>query len=200
MGRTGTAQSTRSASPTLLVTPRTTRRSIASNRTSTRSPCTTATKRATQLIDSSGNGYHVNLKEASTGNVSRIKVYDEANMSAADLLATGEYEWQVVEHLGDNINTAGQEHCGDISADGRTIVFSSGEEWKTQQLWSATRESPDSPWSEPQLIGNQINSAKLLTHPILSPDGLQLTYVRFRNSGGREILFVSRKSIDDSRV
>ena len=37
-----------------------------------------------------------------------------------------------------------------------------------------------------------------MTHPILSPDGLQLAYVRFRDSGGKEILFATRKSLDDS--
>ncbi len=145
------------------------------------------------LTDSSGNGHHGKIVGAQW-----VKVYDEANMSAADLLATGEYEWRVVERLPEPINTPGEEHCGDISSDGCTIVFASGKDWGSQQLWMATRDSIDSPWPEPQLLGDQINSSKLLTHPILSPDGLQLTFTRFRDKGGREILHSLRETTDDA--
>ena len=115
------------------------------------------------LVDSSGNGYHVDLQKAVTGNVSRIRLYDEANMSAADLLATGEYEWQV-EKMPEPINSphAGfGEYAADMTADGLTIVFSSYREegsYGQADLWEASRDSIDAPWNEPVNLGHLVNS------------------------------------------
>ncbi len=49
-----------------------------------------------------------------------VTVYNEANMSAADLLATGEYEWRITESLPSTIS--GQFVA--MSDDKRTIVYS----------------------------------------------------------------------------
>ncbi len=133
------------------------------------------------LIDSSGSGYHVNLTEATTGNVSRIKIYDEANMSAADLLATGEYEWRVVERLPEPINSAAGELGAHLTADGLTIVFASQRQqgsFGAHDLWTCSRTSVDNRWSAPINLGEQINSDKHETAPVLSPDGLSLYFQR----------------------
>ena len=131
------------------------------------------------LVDSSGNGYHVNLKEAATGNVARVRVYDEANMSAADLLATGEYEWQVIEKLPEPINSRSGELGADITADGLTIVFASQRRdgsYGAFDLWMSTRPSIGAPWSVPVNLGPRINTAGAEMSPALSPDGLTLIY------------------------
>lgn len=66
-----------------------------------------------------------------------------------------------------------------MSADGLTVVFASSRDggFGDFDLWMTTRESLDSPWTEPSNLGAQFNSSARESHPALSPDGLSLAYV-----------------------
>ena len=132
------------------------------------------------LIDSSGNGYHVDLEEAVDGNVSRIKVYEEANMSAADLLATGEYEWRVVKHFGEPINGPNNDAGASISADGLTMIIASRREGGQgdTDLWISTRDSKVDNWSRPENLGDQINTALPEHEASVSADGSTIYFHR----------------------
>lgn len=104
------------------------------------------------------------------------------NLSAADLLATGDYEWRTVERLPEPINSNGAEKSADMTADGLTIVFSSyrRDGYGAADLWMATRPDLSSPWSQPFNLGSRINTPESESDVAISADGLRLA---FRSDG-----------------
>ena len=126
---------------------------------------------------------------------------DAANRSAADLLATGEYEWQVVEKLPEPISSRADEQSADMSDDGLTIVFNSFRQSAEKpdgnhDLWMATRNSIDEPWSDPVLLNDEISTEQKLSlthqHGVISYQ-FHCLEVNFGNS--LVILFLPGKQI-----
>jgi hypothetical protein len=129
------------------------------------------------LKDFSGNGHHGKIYGARWVKMEESQVTEEP--SAADLLATGEYEWRVVERLPEPINSNFGELGGDISADGLVIVFCSFRKegsYGKEDLWMSTRTSVNSEWPPAVNLGDHINTAGNEYFPALSPDGLTLIY------------------------
>ncbi|MEQ9408442.1 MAG: serine/threonine-protein kinase [Fuerstiella sp.] len=119
--------------------------------------------------------------------------------SAADLLATGEWEWRIVERLPEQIS-AGGIHGADMTADGLTIVFASITRkggYGGHDLWMATRSSLDRPWSEPVNLGDAINTGRHEVTPALSADGLRLTFSRGATVGAKGITATSTRRSSD---
>ncbi|MEQ8788438.1 MAG: serine/threonine-protein kinase [Pirellulaceae bacterium] len=101
--------------------------------------------------------------------------------SAADLLASGKWEWQIERNLGAPINSPTIEFGADMSADGLTIVISSLREedpHSNRDLWISSRPSRDAPWPEPVRLPSEINSEEGEVFPRLSADGLTLGFLR----------------------
>lgn len=113
--------------------------------------------------------------------------------SAADLLATGEWEWRVDKKLELPINSADRELGGDMTTDGLMLVFASSRPGGqgTIDLWIATRNSIDEPWSDPTNPGPAINTGATETQPALSADGLTLLFTRV---GKKRQTYVSQRS------
>lgn len=120
------------------------------------------------------------------------KQKDEESESAADLLATGEWEWQIQEPLGPNINSPRSEWGADMTADGLTLVFSSERdgglskpdgEFNSGDLWMVNRSSTEEPWSRPVNLGAAINTGGREVSPTISPDGLTLNFTRLYKGG-----------------
>ncbi len=120
---------------------------------------------------------------------------DVASVSAADLMATGEWEWRVIKKLAAPVNSRTPEYDADMTADGRTIVFSSGRQggFGDRDLWTATRDAPDAAWSEAVNLGAAINTDEGECEARISDDGLTLTFLRLK-SGGRPRFVSTRAS------
>lgn len=106
---------------------------------------------------------------------------ESASESPADLLASGEWEWQVEKNLGPTINSPAIVFGADMTADRRTIVFSSLREQQppgNRDLWIATRSSPEAPWTEPVRLPGEINTDSKEEQPDISSDGLSLWFRR----------------------
>jgi len=75
-----------------------------------------------------------------------------------------------------------------VRKDGREIVFSSNRAGGQggQDIWSATRESVDDPWSAPVNLGTSINTALGESRPSLSWDAKQLLFGRAGPAGTGE--------------
>lgn len=115
--------------------------------------------------------------------------------SAADLLATGEWEWQVSHNLGPSINSKDFDFGADMTADECTLVFSTGrnnEDHEERNLWITTRPTPNDDWKKAELLPATINTDGNAEVPMISADGLEL---RFRRDG--RWYLSKRKSLND---
>lgn len=67
-----------------------------------------------------------------------------------------------------------------VRKDGRELVFSSDRAGGAggQDIWAATRESVDDPWSAPVNLGSNVNTALSESRPSLSWDAAQLLFGR----------------------
>lgn len=129
----------------------------------------------------------------SSGNLTQKEI-EERSLPAADLLATGEWEWKVIKKLDAPINSSASDSCADMTADGLSIVFSSSRnlsDTRQQDLWMSTREYVTSPWSPPVKLGKNINTDGIENQPTISADGLELMFSR--KSAGKWQVFSSKR-------
>src|SRR5918999_5717216 len=58
------------------------------------------------------------------------------------------------------LNTAFNDGCPTLAPDGRTLFMASNRPGGLggQDIWMATRESPEEPWGEPLNVGEPVNS------------------------------------------
>ncbi|QDU92570.1 serine/threonine-protein kinase [Lignipirellula cremea] len=98
--------------------------------------------------------------------------------SAAELMATGDWEWRVIKKL--SLGSNAFEYDADMSADRLTLVFSGARSGGhgNRDLWMATRPSPDAPWSKVTNLGPEVNTEHSEYEVRLTNDGLTLGFVR----------------------
>lgn len=103
-------------------------------------------------------------------------------------------------NLGPLVNSPASEFNPELSSDGRHLYFSSLREGGhgSNDLYVATRESPDHPWGEPQNLGPAINTAGWETGPSMTDDMLELYFTRKNWDSGERNLYVARRaSVDE---
>jgi hypothetical protein len=95
------------------------------------------------------------------------------------------------------LNTAAMDIQPNVRHDGREIVFASNRGGATafggQDIWTATREGPNGPWSAPVNIGVAVNTAANETRPSLSWDGTTLYFGRAPGLPVTADIFVSTR-------
>ncbi|QDV50085.1 serine/threonine protein kinase [Gimesia fumaroli] len=135
---------------------------------------------------------NASLKESVVS--ANVKLSDPSQASAADLLASGDWEWKIEKNLGPVINSRKFDLGGDMTADERTIVFSSVRDASppgNRDLWIATRPSREANWSAPERLPAEINTDSKEESPQISADGLRLLFHR-----GAQTLLSTRASLD----
>lgn len=82
-----------------------------------------------------------------------------------------------------------------VRKDGREVVFSSnrGGGQGGQDIWAATRDSTDDPWSAPFNLGTAVNTAVGETRPSLSWQAEQLLFGRSPGPEGMSDIYVSTR-------
>ena len=104
--------------------------------------------------------------------------------------------WDPAESISPNINTKDNEGTSTISADGRTLIFTSckGRSGYGSCDLYVSRKTGDT-WSEPQNMGPAINSRSWESQPSLSADGRTIYFVSNRPGGrGGNDIYVSSLS------
>ncbi|WP_375561858.1 OmpA family protein [Bernardetia sp. OM2101] len=105
--------------------------------------------------------------------------------------------WQTPEKV-EELNTRSNEGTCTISADGRTIIFTVCENSGRQVYGSCDlfiSEKKGDKWSEPQNMGNLINTKAWETQASLSADGRTLYFVSTRDGGyGRSDIWKSTRN------
>ena len=90
------------------------------------------------------------------------------------------------------LNAPGNDIQPNVRKDGREIVFSSNRVSGNQDIWTATRESTDDPWSAPVPVG-AVNTAAAETRPSLSWDAHTLLFGRLPGGEGASDLYMSTR-------
>ena len=116
-----------------------------------------------------------------TRRVSRDPQYDE-DMVVSNLNSDG--SWSDPESISDNINSKFNEGTCTISANGRTIIFTSCSGRTSMgscDLYISYKLGDE--WTEPENMGTNINSRDWESQPSLSADGKILYFVSDRRGG-----------------
>ncbi len=102
-------------------------------------------------------------------------------------------QWSVPVSISDNINTPENEGTACISADGKTLVFTSCDQRGYRKMMGECdlfiSYKQGDQWSEPENLGSAVNSRSWESQASLSADGKTLYFVSARpnGKGGRDI-------------
>ena len=95
-----------------------------------------------------------------------------------------------------NINTDGHEATVNLSIDGRTLYLYKDINGNGQLFESKLEDDSMGyeTWSEPSLLGSDINTKAYETHVTITPDGKKLYFISDRDGGlgGKDIYFCNR--------
>ncbi|PIB34303.1 hypothetical protein BFP72_02080 [Reichenbachiella sp. 5M10] len=120
--------------------------------------------------------------------------YDDEDIYYCDRDSTTR-GWTMPQSLSPNINSENNEGAGSVSADGRTLVFTSCDGVRgfgSCDIYTAEKVGED--WSTPRNIGKAINSGAWEAQPSLSADGRTLLFVSNRRAGfGGKDIWISVK-------
>ncbi len=104
-------------------------------------------------------------------------------------------------NLGPAVNSSADDACHALSADGLTLLFRSNRPGGQggHDLWTATRPSVNTPFTEPVNLGPTVNSSADDGNGILSADGLTLLFQSNRPGGlgGWDVWMSARASTAD---
>lgn len=94
-----------------------------------------------------------------------------------------------------SLNSAAADIQPNVRKDGREVVFASNRPGTlgSQDIWAATRESVNNPWSTPVNLGPAINTADSETRPSLSWDARTLLFGRAPAPGPPGDVYVSTR-------
>lgn len=104
-------------------------------------------------------------------------------------------QWSAASGIAPTVNTQYNEGACSISADGRTLIFTSCEgrtSFGSCDLYSVIREGEE--WGKPKNLGKTVNSSSWDSQPSLSADGKTLYFVSNRPGGyGKRDIWVTRQ-------
>jgi hypothetical protein len=108
--------------------------------------------------------------------------------------------WQSTPtNLGPTVNSWTGDSTPSISADGRSLYFSSTRSGGWADLWVTTRATVSDPWDPPVKLRPAINSSFTDDTPSISADGLTLYFSSFRPGGydNMDIWRAARETTED---
>ena len=122
-----------------------------------------------------------------------VKFHDDENIVTSSMNEDG--TWNKPVSISPNINSQFNEGTCAISADGRTLIFTTCEGRKSMggcDLYITTKTGDE--WSVPQNLGPNINTRAWESQPTLSADGRMLFFISDRYGGlGKRDIWMSRK-------
>ncbi|OYP33866.1 hypothetical protein CGZ80_16860 [Rhodopirellula sp. MGV] len=122
---------------------------------------------------------------------------EEAELNAAEMLRSGEWEFRVTGKLPSPINTEFYENSADLSSDGLVLVCSSSarqdESMGRADLWVFQRDAIDQPWSSGTNLGPHINSEHDEVLPSLFDDGNAIAFT-FSDGETKTAMVIRRES------
>ena len=127
-----------------------------------------------------------------------VQFHDDENIVISNRNENG--EWEKPISISPNINSQFNEGTCAISADGRTLIFTTCEGRKSYggcDLYISTKTGDD--WSVPKNLGPNINSRAWESQPTLSADGRRLFFISDRGGGlGKRDIWMSQKDRENN--
>lgn len=127
-----------------------------------------------------------------------VQFHDDENIVFSEKDQNG--NWTKPKSISPNINSQFNEGTCAISADGRTLIFTTCEGRKTMggcDLYITTKIGDD--WSVPENLGIGINSRAWESQPTLSADGRKLYFISDRAGGqGKRDIWLSEKDRENN--
>jgi len=118
-----------------------------------------------------------------------LLVFQDHDEGGADLYASRLVDgaWTVPERIPGGVNTPGAEITPFVSGDGTLLLFASDRPggFGALDIWASHR-LPDGTWSEPENLGEGVNSEASDAVPTLSPDGSILFLTNFLGYGASD--------------
>ena len=109
--------------------------------------------------------------------------------------------WAAPVNLGPTVNTAYNECCPDISADGLSLFFWSNRPggFGSRDLYVTARATTSDPWGPPVNLGPTVNTSAQEGGPTISADDLSLFFFSDRPGGygNRDLYVTTRETTDD---
>jgi len=108
--------------------------------------------------------------------------------------------WQSTPmNLGPTVNSWTTDSTPGISADSRSLYFSSTRSGGPADLWVTTRATVSDPWDPPVNLGPMVSSSYTDDTPSISADGLTLYFSSFRPGGlgTMDLWIATRQTTDD---
>ena len=125
-----------------------------------------------------------------------VQFHDDENIVISKREENG--SWTKPISISPNINSQFNEGTCTISADGRTLIFTTCEGRKSVggcDLYITTKTGDD--WSVPQNLGRNVNSRSWDSQPAISADGRKLFFISDRGGGlGKRDIWMSEKDKD----
>jgi len=118
----------------------------------------------------------VSADEESIVYMDQLKFYD-----AVMLAHRSDSDWTAPRNLTPEIKSDGDHYATGISADGKKLVLTSYDPYKSGELFSS--EYVDSEWTPLQKLNDPVNTVFNETHASLSPDGNTLYFTSDRKGG-----------------
>ncbi len=153
------------------------------------------------LADKQGNYY--SLYVAPTEDVAIISMQNEASLGLEDLFVSlkDSGQWSKPVHLGPVVNTSGFDISPYLSADKKTLFFSSNGHpgYGNADLFATTRlDTSWTRWTKPVNLGDEINSVAFDAYLTITEDN-EVFFVSTR-SGRSADIFHSRRITDEQRA
>lgn len=127
--------------------------------------------------------------------------YDDWDLWVATR-ATVDDPWGEPNNLGPIVNSEYTEICPSLSADGLSLYFCEGYEFRPEglgngDLWVTTRATVSDPWGPPENLGAAVNSSSLDMSPSISSDGRALFFQSTRSGGPADLWMATRATTED---
>ncbi|MHC4532825.1 MAG: protease inhibitor I42 family protein [Planctomycetota bacterium] len=110
---------------------------------------------------------------------------------------TTDDEWGIPKNLGPTINTNQPDFLAYMSSDNLELYFTSYKRsggYGLDDIWVSRRTTRNDPWGTPVNLGPNVNSSANDGTPSISPDGLELYFVRRSGGYGSDDIWVSRRA------
>ncbi|MTI30001.1 hypothetical protein E1171_04180 [Cytophagales bacterium RKSG123] len=128
-----------------------------------------------------------NMRLSEDGNILMMAINSYGSYGTEDIYVSfkqGDGSWSTPRNLGNQVNSRFQELTPYLASDNKTLFFSSNAGGNRGIYRSVRQDDSWINWSEPELLGGNLNTKGMETSYFLGPQDSTAYYISTRNSDG----------------